>query len=189
MARHESGDGIETIGRDFRPRLSRSRGERPRLYIDRLNQAVAQQRAASGATRKAKPSGRFNARGRGAKVAAGLKAHGGWESDGGMRFRSRRVVVKARVVKLAGAGGKAAAAHLRYLQREGAGLDRDAGERSPERAEGSREALAPELGGGPEIAAKRKESPALAARRTGFPPRRRRGRRRGISPMTTGGMS
>jgi type IV secretory pathway VirD2 relaxase len=33
--------------------------------------------------------------------------------------RSRRVVVKARIVRLAGSGAKAAAAHLRYLQRDG----------------------------------------------------------------------
>lgn len=33
--------------------------------------------------------------------------------------RSRRVVVKARFVKLAGKGGRSAVAHLRYLQRDG----------------------------------------------------------------------
>jgi type IV secretory pathway VirD2 relaxase len=33
--------------------------------------------------------------------------------------RSRRVVVKARIVRLAGSGSKAAAAHLHYLQRDG----------------------------------------------------------------------
>lgn len=33
--------------------------------------------------------------------------------------RSRRVVVKARIVRLGGLGSKAAAAHLRYLQRDG----------------------------------------------------------------------
>jgi type IV secretory pathway VirD2 relaxase len=33
--------------------------------------------------------------------------------------RSRRVVVKARIVRLAGSGAKAAVAHLRYLQRDG----------------------------------------------------------------------
>lgn len=33
--------------------------------------------------------------------------------------RARRVIVKARYVKLAGKGGKAALAHLRYLQRDG----------------------------------------------------------------------
>jgi type IV secretory pathway VirD2 relaxase len=33
--------------------------------------------------------------------------------------RSRRVVVKARIVRVAGSGAKAAVAHLRYLQRDG----------------------------------------------------------------------
>ena len=44
-----------------------------------------------------------------------------------MRFRARRVVVKARVVKLRGAGSKAALAHLRDLQRDGATLDGERG--------------------------------------------------------------
>ncbi|WP_395391189.1 relaxase/mobilization nuclease RlxS [Novosphingobium sp. BL-8A] len=39
--------------------------------------------------------------------------------DGFGASRSRRVIVKARYVKLAGKGAKAAAAHLRYLQRDG----------------------------------------------------------------------
>jgi len=33
--------------------------------------------------------------------------------------RSRRVVIKARIVRLAGNGARAAVAHLRYLQRDG----------------------------------------------------------------------
>jgi type IV secretory pathway VirD2 relaxase len=41
--------------------------------------------------------------------------------------RSRRVVVKARIVRLAGSGGKAAVAHLRYLQRDGTTRDGDRG--------------------------------------------------------------
>ena len=40
-----------------------------------------------------------------------------------MRFRARRVVVKARVVKLKGVESQAVAAHLRYLQREGVTID------------------------------------------------------------------
>ena len=52
--------------------------------------------------------------GRGAGVGRVLGS-----SDRLAGFRSRRVVVKARFVKLAGKGAKAAAAHLRYLQRDG----------------------------------------------------------------------
>jgi type IV secretory pathway VirD2 relaxase len=78
-----------------------------------------------------KRSGRFNARGRGAKLSASLpKSSGGWQRDSIGRFRSRRVVVKARVVKLnpqrrgrgpkmRGAASKAADAHVRYLERDG----------------------------------------------------------------------
>lgn len=79
--------------------------------------------------RERKSSGRFNARGRGRAAAAALEGHGGWEfysdnTDGsGVRFRARRVIVKARVVKLKGVESQAIAAHLRYLQREGVTLD------------------------------------------------------------------
>ncbi|MER9902688.1 DUF3363 domain-containing protein [Mesorhizobium sp. M0130] len=92
-----------------------------------------------GASRNAgKGSGRFNARGRGGKAAAGLpRDSGSWKQDSnGVRFRSRRVVVKARVVKLPKQGkgisargqkfattSKAVDAHLRYLQRDGVTRD------------------------------------------------------------------
>ncbi|WP_428697110.1 DUF3363 domain-containing protein [Stappia sp.] len=81
-------------------------------------------------------SGRFNARGRGSKLAAALPKEGsGWKpNEGGMRFRSRRVVAKARVVKLnagrSARGGrsfvtsaKAVDAHLRNLERDGVTKD------------------------------------------------------------------
>ncbi len=80
-----------------------------------------------------KGSARFNVRGRGATVAATLKHRNAWSRDGGARTRSRRVAVKARVVKLnpqrAAARGrqfvspKAVDAHLRYLQRDGVTKD------------------------------------------------------------------
>jgi type IV secretory pathway VirD2 relaxase len=86
--------------------------------------------------RKGNGSGRFNGRGRGSKlVPSFLQAErkGGWEQDSSGRFRSRRVAVKARIVKLnapgrkrafggpakAGAASKAVDAHLRYLERDG----------------------------------------------------------------------
>ncbi|MDX8522060.1 relaxase/mobilization nuclease RlxS [Mesorhizobium dulcispinae] len=52
--------------------------------------------------------------GRGGAAAALLKSR-----DRYAAFRQRRVVVKARVVKLAGKGADGARAHLRYLQRDG----------------------------------------------------------------------
>lgn len=86
-------------------------------------------------------SGRFNGRGRGAKLAPSFpKDGGGWTRDGsGTRFRSRRVVVKARVVKLApqrgqsrgskfrATTGKPVDAHLRYLERDGVTKDGEKG--------------------------------------------------------------
>ena len=85
-------------------------------------------------------SGRFNARGRGAKVMATIPRDvGAWQRDSLGRFRSRRVVVKARVVRLAasrgsrglkirgGASASAVDAHLRYLERDGVTRDGDKG--------------------------------------------------------------
>ena len=88
---------------------------------------------------KRKASGRFNARGRGAKVAAELKGRSPWSrSPDGNRTRARRVTVKARIVKLnpqrgAARGrsfvsGKAVDAHLRYLERDGVTLDGEKGQ-------------------------------------------------------------
>ena len=70
-------------------------------------------------------TGRFNARGRGAKIVRSLPRDNGWTFDAstGMRMRLRRVVVKARFVKLKGPGSRAAYAHMRYLQRDG--VDRE----------------------------------------------------------------
>jgi type IV secretory pathway VirD2 relaxase len=75
-------------------------------------------------------NGRFNARGRGAKVMRTLARDTGWSFDKatGMRMRMRRVVVKARFVKLKGPGSRASYAHLRYLQRDGVTRDGERGE-------------------------------------------------------------
>jgi type IV secretory pathway VirD2 relaxase len=121
---------------DFRPHLGKPRGQSrkgPRTTTALILRSVAEQggdlRRLLRPARERKPSGRFNARGRGREAAAALEGHGGWEfysdtSDGsGMRFRARRVIVKARVVKLKGVESQAIAAHLRYLQREGVTLD------------------------------------------------------------------
>ncbi|WP_298253115.1 DUF3363 domain-containing protein [Bradyrhizobium sp.] len=90
--------------------------------------------------RKGNGSGRFNGRGRGAKlVPLFLQAerNGGWQQDSSGRFRSRRVAVKARIVRLntpgrkrafdgpakVRAASKAVDAHLRYLERDGVNRD------------------------------------------------------------------
>jgi type IV secretory pathway VirD2 relaxase len=96
--------------------------------------------ARSGGGREGGRTGRFNARGRGAKVVAALPRQaqdGGWQRDSAGRFRARRVVVKARVVrlnpqqrgtrgpKMRGTTSRAVDAHLRYLERDGVTRDGD----------------------------------------------------------------
>jgi type IV secretory pathway VirD2 relaxase len=87
-----------------------------------------------------KRSGRFNARGRGARLSF-PRDGGGWQRDSAGRFRARRVVVKARVVKLnprrnhrgahgpkmPGHASRAADSHLRYLERDGVTRDGEKG--------------------------------------------------------------
>jgi len=126
----------------FEPRLGRirSRGgrvvRRPPTYLQQVMRAVA--RNGGDPRRIGKPAvgrgrqprtGRFNARGRGAKLVTSFPRENGWsfDPDTRMRFRARRVIVKARVVKMRGSGSKAAYAHLRYLQRDGVTLDGERG--------------------------------------------------------------
>jgi len=128
---------------DFTPRVGRPRARsgnpvrRPQSFTQQVMQAVA--KAGGDPRRIAKPggararaptkTGRFNARGRGAKFAATIPRDSGWkfDSDTGMRFRARRVIVKARVVKMRGSDSQAASAHLRYLQRDGVTRDGERG--------------------------------------------------------------
>jgi len=71
-------------------------------------------------------------------VSSFAKDGGGWRRDSAGRFRARRVVVKARVVKLnpqrgargpkiRGTASKAVDAHLRYLERDGVTRDGEKG--------------------------------------------------------------
>ena len=74
---------------------------RPTSFLGEVQQAI--RRAGGDPNRlpgSGGRSGRFNARGRGAKVVASFARGGeGWSQNGsGVRFRARRVVVKARVV-------------------------------------------------------------------------------------------
>jgi type IV secretory pathway VirD2 relaxase len=96
--------------------------------------------APSGGGREGDRTGRFNARGRGAKIVVSLpRQGGGWQRDSAGRFRARRVVVKARVVrlnpqrrgsqgpKMRGTMSSAVEAHLRYLERDGVTRDGERG--------------------------------------------------------------
>jgi hypothetical protein len=73
-------------------------------------------------------TGRFNARGRGAKFAASVPRGSGWSFDrgSGMRVRPRRVTVKVRIVKASGKAG-GVQAHLHYLERDGVTRDGEQG--------------------------------------------------------------
>ncbi|HLK80549.1 MAG TPA: hypothetical protein VKT99_03505 [Xanthobacteraceae bacterium] len=133
---------------DFRVRLGRARSRagaadtRFRPFLKQVESAI---RKAGGNPNRigssaGKRSGRFNARGRGAKLSF-PRDGGGWQRDSAGRFRARRVVVKARVVKfspqrnqhkaagpkLPGHASKAADAHLRYLERDGVTRDGEKG--------------------------------------------------------------
>lgn len=102
---------------DFRIKPERSRPQRTRgrshdlPFLQQVKAAVRKaggnpnrigRGSGSAGSRKGEGGGRFNAHGRGAKVVASFpKDGGGWSRDGsGTRFRPRRMVVKARVVKL-----------------------------------------------------------------------------------------
>ena len=137
---------MATDDSDFRirPGRSRSRGTRvnPRTQSFLTQVKVAVRKAGgnpnrisgSAGGREGKSNGRFNARGRGAATALTLRDRSAWSRDGsGARTRARRVMVKARVVKLnpqRGAvrgrqfvGAKAVDAHLRYIERDGVTKD------------------------------------------------------------------
>lgn len=114
----------------FEPRLGRMRNQKRRKAEARALQSLLIARIARGGgdpRRLGKPtsaraSGRFNSRGRGTKFSRAASHSSGWSVDpvSKMRVRARRVMVKARVVKLAGAKALGATvAHLRYLQRDG----------------------------------------------------------------------
>ncbi len=97
---------------DFEPKLGKisSRGGNVRSrYLRQVGRTVAR---AGG--RKRGSSFQGNRIGRGAGVGRVLASR-----DRFAAFRTRRVVVKARLIKLASRGLKGAQVHLRYLQRDG----------------------------------------------------------------------
>ena len=64
-------------------------------------------------------------------MAAGIGPNRSWQTFNGdsIRYRSRRAVVKVRVMKLRGQNTRAAYAHIKYLQRDGAGVEKSEDER------------------------------------------------------------
>lgn len=107
---------------DFEPRLGRIRcrgGKRARTYLSRV--LAAANLARSGSGRRSPFSG--SRIGRGAGVGRLLARR-----DRYAAYRRRRVIVKARLARLAGKGFDGARAHLRYVQRDGVTREGDPGE-------------------------------------------------------------
>ncbi|HEY1612346.1 MAG TPA: relaxase/mobilization nuclease RlxS [Rhizomicrobium sp.] len=106
---------------EFEPKLGKIRhggSKTGRRYLQRVLQAAT----LAGKSRSGKKfhGNRF---GRGAGVGRVLS-----ERDRYAAFRARRVIVKSRVIRLKGTGIKAAAQHLRYIQRDGVTRDGQAGQ-------------------------------------------------------------
>jgi type IV secretory pathway VirD2 relaxase len=105
----------------FEPRLGRQRqqgGKRARRYLGRVLAAANLARGGVAGPNLARGNFTGSRSGRGAGVGRVLASRGGHAAS-----NSRRVIVKASIVKLAGKGASAAAAHLRYLQRDGTTRD------------------------------------------------------------------
>jgi len=98
---------------DFEPRLGRIRARGSKDDKRYAHQVRASINRAGGEHRR-KPGFTGSRGGRGGAMAAALAGR-----DRLKAFRQRRVVVKARIVKLAGKGVDGARAHLRYIQRDG----------------------------------------------------------------------
>ncbi len=98
---------------DFEPKLGKPRSRDGKRLPRRLN-ALRQATATAGQRTLDRAARRFDGSriGRGAGVGRVL-------ADRHAAFRSRRVVIKARIAKIAPRGFKAAGLHLRYLQRDG----------------------------------------------------------------------
>lgn len=122
-----------THDHNFKPRLGRigNRGVRSPFLRD-VAQAVG--RAGGRQHALARRSSQLGRIGRGAGVGRVLGAR-----DRYTAFRQRRVIVKTRLIKLAGRGIAPARAHLRYLQRDGVtreGLPGDLYDAAHDRADG-----------------------------------------------------
>lgn len=125
----------------FRPKPGRIRSDaskpgQAKSFLSKVRKIARQQGAASGrvsrgsAGASGKPggygtvaSGRGVKRGRGAAFVRARNLSDGWSHR---QSGSRRVIVKSRSVRAAGKSGKAAA-HLRYIQRDGTSRDGESG--------------------------------------------------------------
>jgi type IV secretory pathway VirD2 relaxase len=101
---------------EFEPRLGRMRGRgKEARYLSQVVKAARRAGRRTGTRSRRFDGSRI---GRGAGLARVLRSGDRFDA-----FRSRRVVVKARLAMLAGKGAAAARAHLRYIQRDGVTRD------------------------------------------------------------------
>ena len=105
---------------EFKPRLGRIRargtsGKRARKFLGRIVAATARRGASTGVRSRRFDGSRI---GRGASIGRVLRS-----GDRHAGHRNRRVVIKARLVKLGTNGVSAGRAHLRYIQRDSATPD------------------------------------------------------------------
>ncbi len=105
---------------DFEPRLGRMRARgksRGKKYLHRILAAANLAGVTvGGPKRRTRFDGSRIGRGSGVGRVLGSR-------DKFAAFRQRRVIVKSRIVKLAGKGAQAARAHLRYVERDGTTRD------------------------------------------------------------------
>ena len=97
---------------DFKPKLGKIRSRGSKSGRKFLHRVLAASNLARGGGGKSNFSG--SRIGRGAGVGRVLASR-----DRYAAFRQRRVIIKSRIVKLAGKGMNGARAHLRYIQRDG----------------------------------------------------------------------
>jgi len=127
----------------FRPKPGRVRSNGVKAgqatsFLSKVRKIARQQQAGTGRSRSVKgggpgrtangqsvvASGRGVQRGRGASFVRARNLSNGWSHR---QSGSRRVIVKSRSVRAAGRSGKAAA-HLRYIQRDGTARDGERGQ-------------------------------------------------------------
>ena len=119
---------------DFEPKLGHIRSNstsRERSYLQRVLHSAAKAGGRRGRSNRGFNGSRV---GRGAGIARLLGAR-----EGSAALHARRVVVQARIVKLAGKGLANARAHLRYIQRDGVTRNGERGElydREQDKADG-----------------------------------------------------
>jgi type IV secretory pathway VirD2 relaxase len=105
---------------DFEPRLGRMRAKGNKKAQKYLSRVLAAANLARGGTASSPRRARFDGSriGRGSGIGRVLGSR-----DRYAAFRARRVIIKSRIVKLAGKGLTGARAHLRYVVRDGTTRD------------------------------------------------------------------